>query len=99
MKTFKILALGVSAASILTLAACGEGYEAVPYSSTPYGDTRTAGKGVEYVRIKMMKEKGTVLETKTVTTTAPAAEIEKDAPPAAEPVKPADDLFNKKQKK
>jgi|GEM_PF-3400890 len=67
---------------IFLLTACGEGYEMVPYEGTPYNGERTAGKGVAYVRIKLLPKKG--LDS------APPAGVE-----PAPTVAPADKIFNK----
>ncbi|MCC7305267.1 MAG: hypothetical protein IT558_03295 [Alphaproteobacteria bacterium] len=77
----------------LALAACGEGWE--PHridNMVPYGNTRTAGTGVAYVRAKMMQEKEMKL---------PATEEAKPVKPVTEPdaVKSAEPVFEEKQKK
>ncbi len=75
-----------AAVSVLFLAGCGEGWVMQDYTGTPYGD-RTAGKGVQYVRAKMLPEKGPVIE----------AEMEEHQdvilpPPQDEPITSGDDL-------
>lgn len=55
----KFFMLGAIAPALL-LSACGEGWEMRTYSQTPYGG-RTAGSGVEYVRVAMMPERGPVI--------------------------------------
>ncbi|MCB9990961.1 MAG: hypothetical protein H6867_06230 [Rhodospirillales bacterium] len=57
----KILVLGM-AMPALFLAGCGEGWESKLYNGFPYGNIRTAGHGVEYVRANMMPEKGPVIK-------------------------------------
>lgn len=61
MTSIRFASLLVSGLAVLTLSACGEGWEMVPYEGTPYGD-RTAGYGVAYVRSHMLPEKGPKLE-------------------------------------
>lgn len=47
----------------LLLGACGEGYEMqLTNTHFPYGNERTAGSGVIYVRAKMMPEKSLQLQ-------------------------------------
>ena len=47
----------------LLLGACGEGYEMqLTNTHFPYGNERTAGSGVIYVRAKMMPEKNLKLQ-------------------------------------
>lgn len=46
----------------LFLSGCGEGWEMKLYDGVPYGNTRTAGHGVQYVRANMMPAKGPVIE-------------------------------------
>jgi hypothetical protein len=79
----------------LCLTACGEGWEMQRTTNFfPYGNQRTAGSGVMYVRAKMMPEKAMNL--------APVERprvVEQAAPPVQEPVAPADPLFNETQKK
>ncbi len=62
-------------AAPLALSACGEGWEMIRTDTmVPYGNTRTAGTGVAYVRAKMLPEKDLKLEPAAPT---PAAEPEK----------------------
>lgn len=62
----------LSVVPLLALSACGDGWEMVPYTGTPY-DGRTAGTGVQYVRKVMAKEHGPIL----------APEMKKESPPVA----------------
>lgn len=63
----------------LLLAACGEGWEAQKTTDYfPYGDKRTAGSGVVYVRTKMMPEKE--LKVEPVVEVAPPAPVEEPKP-------------------
>lgn len=77
------------------LTACGEGW--VPQKTDtyfPYGNERTAGSGVVYVRAKMMPEKELKLE--------PIAAPEVVVPPQAEPAPPvldAEVIFEEAQTK
>ncbi len=87
----------------LSLTACGgEGWEMQLTKRFPYGNQRTAGSGVEYVRASMMPAKGPVLEEPKyieVTPPEPAPEPVVAPEPPPEPVKPADPMFNKMQRK
>ena len=81
------------------LAACGDGWEMVRVDDVvPYGNTRTAGTGVAYVRAKMMPEKELKLEPApmlTPMTTPPPA-----PPPPVTPVpSKAEEVFREKQEK
>lgn len=58
----KSLLFAVSALFIAPLAGCGEGFEPVAYTGFPYGNIRTAGTGVAYVRANMLPERGPVIE-------------------------------------
>lgn len=72
----------------LLLTACGDGWEAQRTTEVfPYGNQRTAGSGVVYVRAKMMPEKELVVETPAAAETAPA------------PAMSADKIFNESQMK
>ncbi len=87
-------------ASPILLAACGEGWEMIRVDNVvPYGNTRTAGTGVAYVRAKMMPEKELKLEA----AVAPAPMTTPPPPPpvATPPVpeKTMEDVFNEKQAK
>lgn len=113
MPSFKSFGLLAMTLLPLTLTACGgEGWELRKTNTTfPYGNQRTAGSGVEYVRAGMMPAKGPVLEqAPAAVEPPPAIEPEPEAPaPAAEPepapeapaeeVKPADEVFNHMQRK
>ena len=47
----------------LPLAACGEGWEMIRTTEmVPYGNTRTAGTGIAYVRAKLLPKKDLVLQ-------------------------------------
>lgn len=71
----------------LALTACGEGWEAVRSDQIfPYGNQRTAGTGVMYVRANMMPEKEMKLE--------PVSEAH-----APETVKGMDATFKEEQSK
>lgn len=49
--------------SLLLLSACGEGWEMkLDNAVFPYGNSRTAGSGVVYVRAKLLPEKALNLE-------------------------------------
>jgi hypothetical protein len=66
-------------ASPFLLTACGEGWEMIRTDQFPYGNIRTAGTGVAYVRAKMLPQKELKLEsTESVVTTPP--------PPAQTPM-------------
>jgi hypothetical protein len=85
-KKFRYLVL----ASPVLLAGCGEGWEMVRTDQiVPYGNTRTAGTGVAYVRAKMLPKKELNLQP------APAPVIV--APPPAAPK--AEEVFRKGQQK
>ena len=53
MRSLKYLILAVP----LALTACGDGWEMTRTEQFPYGNIRTAGTGVAYVRAKMLPEK------------------------------------------
>lgn len=79
----------------LFLTACGDGWEAQKTTKyKPYGNSRTAGSGIVYVRAKLLPKKELKLEPE-IKETPPAQEKVKAAPPA--PVKPADKMFNDAQ--
>ncbi|MCM2344521.1 MAG: hypothetical protein NDJ24_08175 [Alphaproteobacteria bacterium] len=103
--------LGLMTVTLLPLAltACGgEGWQMQPTKRFPYGNERTAGSGVEYVRASMMPAKGPVLEP-----AKPAEEVAAPPPPPPppapapepeveepeEPMAPADKVFNNIQRK
>ncbi len=100
MPSLKKFGLMTVALLPLALTACGgEGWELRKTNTTfPYGNQRTAGSGVEWVRASMMPAKGPVIEAPKP---APAPEPEPVVlpEPAPEPVKPADPVFNKALKK
>ncbi len=88
MKTFRRVVFVLSGVSALSLAACGDGYEAVPFrGQVPYTMERTAGPGVAYVRAHMMPEKTVVLPQPV------------EAPAVQEPVQDAAPIFEKKVQK
>lgn len=66
----------VGLTTLLSLSACGEGWEPKRYEGFPYMNERTAGPGVEYVRARMLPEKGPIL--------IPVKEEVKDAGPILE---------------
>lgn len=70
------VAVSTGLAAILTLSACGEGWEAKRYEGFPYMNVRTAGPGIEYVRARLLPEKGPIL--------LPVKEEVKDAAPILE---------------
>ncbi|MCB9978889.1 MAG: hypothetical protein H6862_04725 [Rhodospirillales bacterium] len=82
----------LSTVPLLTLSACGDGWETVPYSGIPYGE-RTAGTGVQYVRKVMAREHGPIL----------APEMKKETPApvskAPEPASTLDRAFDARLKK
>lgn len=86
----------LSVASTLGLAACGDGWEMVPYHGTPY-DGRTAGSGVAYVRAHLTPAKGPILKVETPLEKAPPKQ--EVAPAPAKPAQSADAVFRAKQKK
>ena len=47
---------------LIILSACGSDYVSQKYFDTPYGGTRTAGHGIEYVRANMATKKGLSVE-------------------------------------
>lgn len=51
------------AAPALFLSACGQGWEMkLTRDVSPYGNERTAGSGVMYVRAKLLPEKSVIME-------------------------------------
>ena len=86
------LRLSVLCAPLL-LTACGEGWEAQKTTEHfPYGNQRTAGSGVVYVRAKMMPEKELKVE--------PVLEkVVADVPDEVEPVLQAEAIFEEAQTK
>ncbi len=102
MPSLKQLGLMTVALIPLALTACGgEGWELRKTNTTfPYGNQRTAGSGVEWVRASMMPAKGPVLEAPKPAPELVVVPAPEPAPaPEPEPVKPADPVFNKLQKK
>lgn len=92
-----ILRLAVCAAPLL-LVGCGDGWEAQRTDTyLPYGNERTAGTGVVYVRAKMLQEKDLKLEPEM----EPVAVEEKPAEPVPqpEPVLDAEEIFIEEQTK
>ncbi len=52
-----------AASSLFLLAGCGEGYEQIRTDEIfPYGNQRTAGSTIAYVRAKLMPEKELVIQ-------------------------------------
>jgi hypothetical protein len=91
----KMLRLSTLCLPLLALAACGEGWEAQKTNTHfPYGNQRTAGYGVVYVRVKMLPEKELKVEP------IVEAEVAEPTPePEVTPIKPADEIFNEAQTK
>ena len=82
-------------ASPIMLAACGDGWEMVRVDDVvPYGNSRTAGTGVAYVRAKMMPEKELKLEPAPMTSPPPAP-----PPPVTPAPSKAEEVFREKQEK
>ncbi len=99
-------------APLLLLTACGEGYEMVSYDGFPYGNARTAGTGVAYVRANMMPARGPAIRAE-----MPEAEkvleqemVQPEPAPAPEPVaepasesdsliEQAEEIFRRMQRK
>lgn len=88
-RPFRVLVCAASTLSTLGLAACGDGWEMVPYHGTPY-DGRTAGTGIAWVRAHLTPAKGPILKVET----PPAPEA-----PVAAPIRDADPVFRARQKK
>lgn len=79
-------------AAPLLLAGCGEGWEMVRTDQiVPYGNSRTAGTGVAYVRAKMLPQKELKLD--------PAPVAAPVAAPVVVPDPKADEIFLKGQQK
>ncbi len=86
-----LLRLAIFSAPLL-LTACGEGWEAQRTSEYfPYGNQRTAGSGVVYVRTKMLPKKELVVE--------PAMDKVEEEPSTVEPVLEAEEIFSDAQRK
>lgn len=85
-------------AGALFLSACGDDYEVVRYTGSPYGNERTAGGGVAFVRAKMMPEKGPVLKGLEIPEELKAGESVEPKPVDKFP-KEAEELFKRMQKK
>tara|TARA_B100002019_G_C20806901_1_gene374013 strand:- start:190 stop:477 length:288 start_codon:yes stop_codon:yes gene_type:complete len=47
---------------LIILSACGSDYVSQKYFGIPYGGTRTAGAGIEYVRANLAAKKGLAVE-------------------------------------
>ncbi len=104
-KTFKGLAL----ASVLLLAACGEGWDTKLYDSVPYSMERTAGNGVAFVRANMMPARGPIVEESSgdIGSVSMSTEVNSelymevtDEPEVVpEPPKTADEMFDDAQRK
>ncbi|NQZ14704.1 MAG: hypothetical protein HRT94_07770 [Alphaproteobacteria bacterium] len=88
------------AASALMLTACGEdqGWVAVDYNGAPYGEERTAGSGIKYVRAYMLPEKGPALDPIMEEVDA-LIESHSNMNMPAEEMQSAEPIFTKKQKK
>ena len=86
------LRLSVLCAPLL-LTACGEGWEAQRTTEyVPYGNQRTAGSGVVYVRAKMLPKKELMVEPV-------SKKVEADVPDDAKPVLKAEEIFEEAQAK
>jgi hypothetical protein len=86
-------------AAPLMLAACGDGWEMVRVSDVvPYGNTRTAGTGVAYVRAKMLPQKELKLESSQPVITPVPAPAPMTPPPPPPPTK-AEEIFRDQQSK
>ncbi len=99
---FNTFAILVATVGSLSLAGCGEEYEMTKYEGFPYGNERTAGSGITYVRVKMMPEKGPVLEEVQLPEEIEEAVVEPEAvepAPVEEFPKEAEELFQEMQKK
>ena len=91
------------------LTACGDGWEMIRVDNVvPYGNTRTAGSGVAYVRAKLLPPKDVNVApaaaqatTTTTTTTTTPAEVKPAVAPAPQPAeaKTAEPVFQKGQQK
>lgn len=100
MPSIRYVSLAALSVPILLIAGCGDGWEVVKYTGFPYNDMeRTAGSGVEYVRAKLMPEKGPIVESVKQTTTVTAPQMSQPVPPPAPPVEGAEEIFNKSQRK
>ncbi len=88
----------LSVCSALGLAACGDGWEMVPYHGTPY-DGRTAGSGVAYVRAHLTPAKGPILKVETPPEEKVSPKPAEVAPAPVKPAQDADAVFRAKQKK
>lgn len=94
MRFLKYLVL----AAPLALAACGDGWEMTRTEQFPYGNQRTAGTGVAYVRAKLLPKKELNLDP-----APPPVEVP-PAPPmmpqenkTPDPIKEIQDMFREKQ--
>lgn len=88
----------------LFLAGCGDGYEAVRTGEIfPYGNQRTAGTTIAYVRAKLLPEKELNLQPVERAHQPKAIEetqaILEDIPRDRDVPQPADQIFIDKQKK
>lgn len=86
-------------ASALMLSACGEGWVAVENNGVPYGEERTAGSGIKYVRAYMLDEKGPVLDPIMEEVENLLEDHSSMSMPAEEAVASAEPIFTKKLKK
>ncbi len=78
----------VALSTPLLLGACGEGWEAQRTDQVaPYGNYRTAGTGVAYVRAKMLPKKELKIEQ----------EVEEVTPVPAQPILDAEEIFTEQQ--
>ncbi len=77
MKTYRKISVGLLCASVLALAACGEGWEMVQVrNQVPYTEERTAGPGIAYVRAMMMPEKKIIIPQEPMMAPAPTVQPE-----------------------
>lgn len=84
-------------ASPILLTACVDGWEMVRTTDFPYGNQRTAGTGVAYVRAKMMPEKELKLEPAPAPMTTPPPPVQTPVQPSTE--KKMEEVFKDKQEK
>ncbi len=97
---FGSLMISAAATGALFLAGCGEDYQMTLYRGFPYGNERTAGSGVTYVRANLMPEKGPVLSEIELPQEPEAPEPEAVEPePVKEFPKEAEEMFRAMQKK
>lgn len=88
-------------ASSLMLSACGEeqGWVAVEHKGVPYGEERTAGTGIKYVRAYMLPEKGPMLDPIMDEVDSLINDHSNMSMPVKDEVESAEPIFTKKLKK